>query len=65
MYGGVGGGRGNPPADPIGLSRFAAGGGVALLDDVAVSAVERALDFPGHFGHTWLGSGIWPHGHSS
>src|ERR1017187_9167479 len=49
----------------VGLSRFAAGGGAALPGGVAVSAIERALDWPAHFGHTWLGFGIWPHGHSS
>ena len=47
------------------LSRCAAGGGDALLGGVAVSAIGRALDWPAHFGHTWLDSGIWPHGHSS
>ena len=65
MSGGVGGGGRNPPADPIELSRFAAGGGAALRGGVPVSAIERALDCPARFGHTWLGSGIWPHGHSS
>src|ERR1019366_5649805 len=50
---------------PVGLSRFAAGGGAALLGGVPFLAAESALDCPARFGHTWLGSGICPHGHSS
>lgn len=49
----------------VGLSRFAAGRGAALPGGVAVSAIERALDYPAQLGHTWLGSGIWLHGRSS
>ena len=32
---------------------------------MADSTIERALDWPARFGHTWLGSGIGHRGHSS
>ena len=49
----------------VGLSRCAAGEGLPLSGGMADSAIERALDCPARFGHTWPGSGFWPHGHSS
>ena len=40
-------------------------GGATLGGGVADPTIERVLDWPARFGHTWLGSGIWHRGHSS